>query len=109
MAPLEGATLAHHLFAVILDEGVDRERFRKLLADPGVQTSVPLPAAHGFSIYGAGAASLPVTEAYSARTVTLPLFPHIEGWQLDLVVDTVAEGLSAASAPHRGPGRHLCR
>ena len=43
----------------------------------GVQTSVHYPPVHRFSIYSDGAPDLPLTDAYAARTVTLPLFAHM--------------------------------
>jgi dTDP-4-amino-4,6-dideoxygalactose transaminase len=85
----ERSTSAHHLFTIVLDEGVDRRRFRAALAEHGVQTSVHYPAAHKFSIYAGDHRPLSLTEAYAERTVTLPLFPHMTEAQQDLVVTAV--------------------
>jgi dTDP-4-amino-4,6-dideoxygalactose transaminase len=87
--------LAHHLFTIVLDEGVDRARFRELLVDRGIQTSVHYPPAHGFSIYS-GADELPRTEAYGHRTVSLPLFAAMTIAQQDEVVDAVRSSLDVA-------------
>src|SRR5215217_6358226 len=89
---------AHHLFPVVLDDGLDRDAFRRELAEHGVQTSVHYPPVHRFSIYNEGAPALPVTEAYSARTVTLPLFGHMTDDQLVLVADGVRDALQALRA-----------
>ena len=97
LAPIEGARLAHHLFTVVLDEGVDRARFRETLASRGVQTSVHYPPAHRFSIYAAQA-ELPVTEAYGERAVTLPMFATMTTAQQDEVVEAVRSALSVAAA-----------
>ncbi|MGZ4271961.1 MAG: DegT/DnrJ/EryC1/StrS family aminotransferase [Solirubrobacteraceae bacterium] len=92
LAPPPDATVAHHLFTVVLDEDVDRAGFVRSLAARGIQTSLHYPPAHQFSIY-AGAAELPVTEAYAARAVTLPLFPTMTIAQQDAVVHAVRAAL----------------
>jgi dTDP-4-amino-4,6-dideoxygalactose transaminase len=97
LPPLPGAQLAHHLFTVVLDDGVDRARFRAALADRGIQTSVHYPPAHRFAIY-ARALSLPLTEAYGDHAVTLPLFATMTTEQLEQVVDAVGDALGAGVA-----------
>lgn len=85
-----GEQPAHHLFAVVLDEAADRDGFRAALAQDGIQTSMHYPPVHGFSIYrDAPRGPLPLTEAYAARAVTLPLFAHMTQEQQDLVVAAV--------------------
>lgn len=96
LAPVAGASLAHHLFTVVVEEGLGRDRIRAALAERGVQTSVHYPPAHGFSIYSEGEWDLPVTDAYASRTMTLPLFAHMTDAQQDLVVESLASALSAA-------------
>jgi dTDP-4-amino-4,6-dideoxygalactose transaminase len=86
--PRPGADAAHHLFTIVLDDAVDRDGFRRRLADGGIQTSVHYPPAHRFSIH-AQDALLPNTEEYADHTVTLPLFAHMTEGQLQLVVDAV--------------------
>jgi dTDP-4-amino-4,6-dideoxygalactose transaminase len=98
LPPADGARLAHHLFTVVLDESTERVRFREALAARGVQTSVHYPPAHRFSIY-ASAAELPVTEAYGARAVTLPLFATMTIAQQDEVVGAVRAALGGRPAP----------
>ena len=95
LAPAEGLRSAHHLFTVVLPEGTDRDAFRGELASRGVQTSVHYPPAHRFSMYAVQSASLPVTDAYGDRAVTLPLFAHMTEAQQDLVIDAVAAALRA--------------
>src|SRR5215207_4585521 len=56
-------------------------------------TSVHYPAAHGFVI-DAGNNDLPVTEAYAARSVTLPLFPHLTDAQQDSPIPAGASSTS---------------
>ena len=96
LPPVEGARLAHHLFTIVLDEGVDRARFRETLAVRGVQTSVHYPPAHRFSIY-ATEAELPVTDAYGERAVTLPMFASMTIEQQDEVVEGVRAALGVTA------------
>ncbi|HEY7621399.1 MAG TPA: DegT/DnrJ/EryC1/StrS family aminotransferase [Solirubrobacteraceae bacterium] len=105
LPPVPDAVLAHHLFTIVLDDGVDRERFREAMAARGVQTSVHYPPVHRFSIYAAAGADLPVTEAYAARAVTLPLFATMTLAQQDEVVDAVRAALAGRAAATASPGR----
>jgi dTDP-4-amino-4,6-dideoxygalactose transaminase len=91
--PEAGEVSAHHLFPIVLAESVDRNAFRQLLAQRGVQTSVHYPPVHRFSIYRDGAPELPVTDAYGSRAVTLPLFGHMTAAQRKLVTDSVHAAL----------------
>jgi dTDP-4-amino-4,6-dideoxygalactose transaminase len=87
---------AHHLAVVLLPELADRDRVREALRERGVQTSVHYPPIHGFSAY-AGATErrhLPVTDAVAARVLTLPLFPQMTEWQIELVAAALVEALA---------------
>jgi dTDP-4-amino-4,6-dideoxygalactose transaminase len=94
-----GASLSssHHLFAVVLDEDVDREAFRNALAARGVQTSLHYPPVHDFSIYREAPAELPLTDRYAARAVSLPMFAQMTDGQQNLVVDATRDALRATS------------
>ena len=87
------AAPAHHIFTVVVDEGVDRDGVRRTLHERGVQTSLHYPPAHRFSIYADGAPELPLTDAYAARAITLPLFATMTDAQQDLVLDALAEAI----------------
>ena len=88
---------SHHLFTVVLDESIDRDGFRGRLARAGIQTSVHYPPVHRFSIYSSPSIDLPLTEAYGARIVTLPLFSHITEEQVDAVVAGVKQAAWASA------------
>jgi dTDP-4-amino-4,6-dideoxygalactose transaminase len=88
------AVLAHHLFGIVLQEGLDRDAFRAVLQEQGVQTSLHYPPVHRFSIHADGAPELPLTDAYSDRSVTLPLFAHMTGEQHEIVVAAVAAAVA---------------
>jgi dTDP-4-amino-4,6-dideoxygalactose transaminase len=94
LAELDGivptAPPALHIFTAVVDEGIDRDALREALAGRGIQTSLHYPPAHRFSIYEDGAPDLPLTDAYSARAVTLPLFAGMTDAQQNLVVDALA-------------------
>jgi dTDP-4-amino-4,6-dideoxygalactose transaminase len=93
----DDATSAHHIFTVVLDERVDRDALRAALAEAGVQTSMHYPPAHRFSVYASDATpELPVTDAYAARSVTLPLFAHMTEGQQDLVIDALRAALPSS-------------
>lgn len=100
LPPVEDAQLAHHLFTVVLEPDLDRAQVRRELAGRGIQTSVHYPPVHGFSIYSAGDASLPLTEAYGTQTLTLPLFAHMTESQQDEVVESLEVAI-ANSVPVR--------
>jgi dTDP-4-amino-4,6-dideoxygalactose transaminase len=84
-----------HIYPVLLDAAVDRDDFRARLGSAGVQTSVHYPPLHLSEAFARCpcAGALTATEGYAARTVTLPLFPHMTAEQQAHVVETVAAAL----------------
>lgn len=88
----EAASFCH--FTATLDERVDRDGFRQALADRGVQTTVHYPLLHKSGVHAQPGLSLPRTEDYGRRCLTLPLFPQMEERQVGLVVAAVREVLS---------------
>jgi dTDP-4-amino-4,6-dideoxygalactose transaminase len=105
LPPAAAAQLAHHLFTIVLDAGVEREPLRAELAAGGIQTSVHYPPVHRFSIHADAGWELPVTEAYGARTVSLPLFATMTDAQQDAVVSVLRAALGARPAATGAPGR----
>lgn len=100
LPPAEDAELAHHLFAVVLEAELDRAEVRRQLAERRIQTSVHYPPVHGFSIYSDPDAHLPLTEAYGARTVTLPLFAHMTETQQDQVLGSLKAAIANSAPVH---------
>lgn len=82
---------AYHLFPILLPEGMDRGDFIDRLREAGIQTSIHYPPVHRFSYYTSRypGVQLPVTEAVSAREVTLPLYPGMKDSDVQAVVDAV--------------------
>jgi dTDP-4-amino-4,6-dideoxygalactose transaminase len=103
LAPPAGERASHCVFAVVLDEGIDRVAFREYLSAQGVETSIHFPPLHSSSAYGAPVTQLSLTEAFSERVVSLPIFPHMEGWQQDLVIEAT---LAAATRPRSDARLH---
>ena len=101
--PPNGERASHCVFAVVLDEGVERVSFREQLSARGVETSIHFPPLHDSPAYGGPTAKLPLTESFARRAVSLPIFPHIEEWQLRLVIEATLEA-AADGAPDGGNG-----
>jgi dTDP-4-amino-4,6-dideoxygalactose transaminase len=77
----EHARHAHHLYSVQFpeDAGVDRDGLMRALRDRNIGTSVHFQAVHLLSYFrerfGIHPEQLPVASDWSARSLTLPLFP----------------------------------
>jgi dTDP-4-amino-4,6-dideoxygalactose transaminase len=94
--PPAGERSSYCLFTAVLDPSVDREWFRQATAERGVQTSVHYPLLHRSGIHAQPGVQLPRSEDYGRRCITLPLYPQMEQWQVELVAETVDEVLSQA-------------
>jgi dTDP-4-amino-4,6-dideoxygalactose transaminase len=92
-APPESARMSNSMFAIVLDEGVDRDAFRDSLTQRGIQTSVHFSPVHRFELYADSGAELPVADAFAARTVSLPMFAEMEEGQQAEVVEAVRRAL----------------
>jgi dTDP-4-amino-4,6-dideoxygalactose transaminase len=102
--PPPGERASHCVFAVVLDEEIDRVAFREHLSQRGVESSIHFPPVHGSPAYGGPAASLPLTETFAARAVSLPIFPQMEEWQLALVIEAALEAAGEGEESARGGG-----
>jgi dTDP-4-amino-4,6-dideoxygalactose transaminase len=104
---------AHHLAAVVLRPGADREGIRVELKTRGIQTSVHYPPTHRFSAYrDVTCRPLPRTDELAERLLTLPLFPHLREDQVDDIADALLRALRGprvarpvVAAPRREGGR----
>jgi dTDP-4-amino-4,6-dideoxygalactose transaminase len=92
--PPPGERASYCVFAIVLDEGVERAGFRERLSARGVETSIHFPPLHDSPAY-AVAAPLPLTKAFAERAVSLPIFPHMHGWQQELVIEATLEAAAA--------------
>jgi len=94
---------SHHLFAIVLDEGIERPRMMERLRTLGIQSSVHYPPVHEFSFYRGLAlpyADLKITESLGRRLLSLPLYPDLTREQ----VEWVAGGLRTAAMEARTSG-----
>ena len=84
---------AQHLLVVLLPEGTDREGVMGAMRADGVQTSVHYPPTHRFTAYSEPRVELPVTDAITARLLTLPLAPTTTAATVDVVVGALRRAL----------------
>lgn len=91
----------HHILPILLDDARRRAGFRQSLQAQGIQSSVHYPPAHLFSHYTRNHPQrhpLPITEAISAREVTLPLHPLLADQDVDAICSAVALALKETHA-----------
>jgi dTDP-4-amino-4,6-dideoxygalactose transaminase len=86
---------AHHLAVAVLPSGTDRDAVTAALREAGIQTSVHYPPTHSFTAHAQARADVDRTDALAGRLLTLPLYPHLERAQLDLVSDELAAALGS--------------
>ncbi len=103
--PPESAS-AHHIMPVLLPPDVDRDHVITALRDRGIQTTIHYPPVHRLSFYRCRQPllSLPITEEYSRRELTLPLHPGMDDGAVERVVAALADILGShptASAVRR--------
>ncbi len=84
-----------HIMPVLLPQGADRSAVMDLLSREGIQSSVHYPAAHRFTCHRSlcGDVSLPLSEEFAARELTLPLHPRLSADDVDRVVTTLADAV----------------
>ena len=86
---------SHHIFPVLLERHVNREKFMGYLKEKGIQTSVHYPPIHQFDFYrrsfDCNEGLLIVTEDVGRREVTLPLYPSMDFKAVDHVCDIVIQ------------------
>jgi dTDP-4-amino-4,6-dideoxygalactose transaminase len=84
---------SYHLFPILLNQRVNREKFMELLKKEGIQSSIHYPPIHTFSYYrripGIKKAKLPITEYVGAHEVTLPLHPLLKKEDVLFICDRI--------------------
>ncbi len=85
---------SNHIMPIVLPEDADREETLLHLRDNGIQTTIHYPPVHHLSYFRDlnPDVSLPATEEFGRRELTLPLHPQM----VDGHVDQVVEALSTA-------------
>ncbi len=94
---------ASHLFSILLDKNVDREKFMGFLKREGIQTSIHYPPIHEFSYYRKNLRTnrnrLPLTEHVGRHEVTLPLHPLLKKEDVLFVCDRIKRVIPRATTP----------
>ena len=88
-----------HIMPVVLPPGCDRSAVMAAMRAAGIQTSVHYPAIHQFTYYQDqyGGITLPHTEDFSLRELTLPLHPALDAADLDRVTGALASSLGSVA------------
>ena len=92
---IAGGDHVHHLFVIRVP---DRDRVRAELSARGVATGVhypvPIHRTEAYADLGMGPGSLPVAEAMADEICSLPIHPGMERWEIDAIVEAVAQACS---------------
>jgi dTDP-4-amino-4,6-dideoxygalactose transaminase len=99
---------SNHIFPVVLPADVDRTQVANHLRGRGIQTSMHYPPIHKFSWYRDRfpSVSLPNTEEFCRRELTLPLHPKMNEADVETVVRGLADALARShAAPAAGKMR----
>jgi dTDP-4-amino-4,6-dideoxygalactose transaminase len=96
---LDGSTAygaSYHIMPVVLPDGLDRQSVIDELRDAGIQTTNHYPPAHLLSFYRKHSPSvtLPRTEHFARRELTLPLHPRMEESHVDRVSVALADSVT---------------
>ncbi|OAF10679.1 aminotransferase DegT [Bradyrhizobium centrolobii] len=88
---------AHHLLPAVLPAATARQPLIEQLSKHGIQTTIHYPPVHRLTFYNDlyPGTSLPTTEDFSRRELTLPLHPAMTAADVDHVASRLAVGLRA--------------
>jgi dTDP-4-amino-4,6-dideoxygalactose transaminase len=86
---------ANHIMPVVLPKQVERQIVVERLRNAGIQTTIHYPPVHHFSFYRSRfpSLSLPTTEEYAARELTLPLHVNLKETHVDRIAHALAESI----------------
>jgi dTDP-4-amino-4,6-dideoxygalactose transaminase len=95
-----GAFNAYHLAVVQVPH---RDQLRQRLAALGVVCGVhyPIPCHRQPAFSTVVQPSLPIAERAAEHVLSLPMFPHLNDRQIQLVAEALAQALDELGAPHR--------
>jgi dTDP-4-amino-4,6-dideoxygalactose transaminase len=88
---------SYHIYPIVLASPEERDVIANHLQAEGIQTSIHYPPIHRFSAFVKTGlqASLPFTEAFAARELTLPLYPSLSPKHVDEIAEAVGTALAA--------------
>lgn len=89
---------AHHILPIVLPKGAERDRIAAEMHDAGVQTTIHYPPVHTLSYYRQRSprTSLPLSEEFHRRELTLPLHPKMDETDVTRVVGALENALEQA-------------
>jgi dTDP-4-amino-4,6-dideoxygalactose transaminase len=100
----DATTPAHHLAVALMPEG-RRDDVRAALSENRIQTSVHYPPIHSFTAFRElSRRPLPRTDSLAERILTLPLFPHLDDEQVELVSEGLVTAVRASRPRSRAAG-----
>jgi dTDP-4-amino-4,6-dideoxygalactose transaminase len=87
---------SYHIYPIVLRDPEMRDVLADRLKAAGIQTSIHYPPIHHFTAFRKSGrrVDLPVTEAFAASELTLPLYPSLTPGQIDTIGSTVIKALS---------------
>ncbi|MBN8939925.1 MAG: DegT/DnrJ/EryC1/StrS aminotransferase family protein [Rhizobiales bacterium] len=90
----------HHLMAVLLPAGLERQDVIDHLRKRGIQTTIHYGPVHQLTLYRqlCPGVRLPRTEDFAQRELTLPLHPGMDDGDVDMVVAALADAVVAEIA-----------
>ena len=83
---------AHHIFPILIAESAQRQLFRSVLHEQGIQTSVHYPPVHLFKHYVekfSQKRDLEMTNRVSQREVSLPLHPLLDAADIEAISEQI--------------------
>jgi len=95
-----GGLSAYHIMPILLPRALERPKVIERLRAGCVQTTIHYPPLHHLALYRERFpdVQLPVTEAYSARELTLPLHPRLEEDDLRVITSALSNALRIEGA-----------
>lgn len=87
---------AAHLMPILLPCKANRQKVMDHLRKDGIQSSIHYPPLHKFSYYQRAfpGITLPTTEDFCARELTLPLHPSLEKYDVERVVESIQKAIN---------------
>lgn len=92
---LTNKTSAHHIYPILLDEKINREKLFNFLKEKGIQASIHYPSIKTFTAYRDQLKhyDVPNCDVVSEQELTLPLYPTLTMQQVELVVQTLKQAI----------------
>ena len=91
-----GVKHVYQMYTIKVTDKINRDHFVNCLRSMGVEASVHFhPPVHEQPFYKNNNCKLPVTDMVSSSIVTLPMFPQLCKEELDFIISSIDEAISA--------------